>query len=194
MKHVILPALLALTAACATSAPARFDSFEAAEAADFQSYDQVYLAPITASQDILDRIGARPISRTDRLRSLDQDDVDDQIADLREAITERVGEVATLVDAPGPGVLTMTVTLTQLQSNRPTMAEMRADPSLSYQSVSIGAAAVDVVLSEQGRTLATIEDDNFLRQIDDPAVSSRRWATADIYFDRLSRKLAALVA
>ncbi|MBB4658746.1 DUF3313 family protein [Parvularcula dongshanensis] len=194
MKRILAPAMLVLAAACATSGPASFDSFEAAEAADFASYDQVYIAPITASQDVLDRIGARPISRFDRTRPLDQDDIDGQIEDLREAIEERVGRVATLTDAPGPGVLTMQITLTELQSNRPTMAEMREDPSLSFESISVGAAAVDIVLSEEGRTLATIEDENFFRRIDDPAVSSRRWATADIYFDRLSRKLADLLA
>ena len=200
MRHAALLACAALAglAACATAtgpyAARSFDRYEAAAPVDFRAYEAVHVPPVTASTDILARVGAQPIGPRSRIRPLGEDDVEDQTTRLREHIVRALSETARIADAPGPGVLTVEAELTELDANRPTMAEMRQFPAVDPRSVSVGDAAARVTLSEDGRTLAVIEDRALRANLNDPGIGVGWWVTANRFYDRFSDKLAALLA
>lgn len=195
-RRFILVTAAALAAACATpvgpDAAARFDSYEG-EAA-LKAYSAVYIAPVTASEEIVRRVGYRPFGTQDRVRPLSESEIDSQQEKLARVLAERLGRSRRLAEGPGDGVLTIATELTALESNLPTFSELSANPSLDPRSVSIGDAAVRVVLSENGRSFAVIEDATIRPNFNDPAVGVGRWITANRYYDRLADKLDALLA
>ena len=197
MRFVLAALSLAALSACATAtgpdAVTRFDRFEA-ETRDFRRFDRVHIAPVAVSEEIEARLDLRgPISPTARERALGQRDIDRNTAALRDALRQEFSGVAEIADAPGPGVLTVAVTLTQLGANRPTMAEMRQNPALRFDSISIGNAAVRGELREGDAVLATFEDDLMRAQINDPAIGAGMWTEADRYYRQLADKLASLL-
>ena len=193
----ILAAALCAAAlsACATGtgpdAARDFDSF--AGQSDLRAYEAVYVAPATAGEDVARRVGYNPVGATDRTRPIGERELARQLEELTEALERRLGEVVRLAPAPGPGVLTIETELTALAANRPTQAEVAATPSLDFRSISVGDAGVRMTLSENGRTLATLEDRAFRRNLNDPGIGVGIWNTADRFYDRLSRKVAALL-
>lgn len=194
----ILTALAALLlAACATAtgpdAAGRFDRFEGASA-DFRRFDAVYVAPVEISDEIAARIdtGGTSLGRRDA-RPLGERDIERNKRELAEAVRAEVGSAARLADAPGPGVLTVALTLTSLDANRPTMAEQRANPGLSFDSVAVGGAGVTGELREGNTVLATFSDQNAIVRITDPGVGTGLWTVADRFYRQLGDKLAGLL-
>lgn len=183
-------------AACATAvgpdAARRFDSFDASGTSDFTGYEQVYLAPVTASQALLDRVEYRRRGPSDTTRPLSQRDIDARINDLTEDLATSLGRKATLVDGPGDGVLTVSVVLTDLQANRPTLADMNDEPGLSVDSRYSGGAAAEVTFRENGKTLAVATDSNVGQQRLD-LVSPALWGETNQFFYGLSQKIAGLL-
>lgn len=200
MKLKLLACAAALTlAACATpstgpDATARFDRFEyASGAVDFSSYDQVFIAPITASDELKELVGYRPMGPSDTKRPITLDDLGDKAEDLDDEIRTALGGVVELVGAGGPGILTLEVEMTKLEANRPTQADMIAEPSLSLQSVYAGKAEVMVTFSENGRVLATAVDGDY-PTLNDTLPPAPIWSTVNQYYSRLARKLADLMS
>lgn len=199
LKFLISAAALTLAAACATPATGpeaadRFDTFEyAAGAVDFSSYEKVYLAPVTASDELKGLVGYRPIGPTDTKRPLDEGDLEEKLSDLGDDLTKALGDAAMLVDAGGPGVLTVEVVLTKLEANRPTMADFAVEPGLSMSSVYSGKAEIEITLSENGKVLATARDGDY-PQLNETLQPAPIWSTADRYFERVAGKLADLLS
>ncbi|WP_031555501.1 DUF3313 family protein [Parvularcula oceani] len=199
MRNLFASVALVALGACATptgmEAASRFDSFEAAAPVQLGDYDRVYLAPIAVSDDILDRLDRQIYRGTrDSEWAIDERTINAKVEDLREDLVAELSERTTLVDAPGPGVLTIQLTLTELASNRPTIAALSEEPSLSFQSISTGGAAVEAQLLEGDRVLAMFEDRSRFNPINDPVVQAGIWTEADRYFRQLGDKLAALLA
>ena len=198
----LLAALLSLTlglSACATAtgpeAASRFDRFEG-DATALAAYDRFHVAPVTVSEDIQARVDRRAgVTRVmgNDDRPLGEEDVARNTERLAQALRSALGEVGTLSDAPGPGVLTVAVELTQLNANRPTMTEMRTNPGLDFRSISIGGAGVSGTLSEGDLVLVSFSDAAVPARIDDPALGNSIWSEADRYYRTISAKLADLL-
>ncbi len=180
--------------ACATTGEAidRFDQFTAQQEVDFTSYDAVYLAPVQVAEEITDRIDYRPRGATDRIRPLGERDIARNVERLTEEVSEDLAAVTTLVDAPGEGVLTIEITLTDLEAARPTLAELSQEPGLSLQSRALGGASADIVFKEGDKVLATAEDD--YRDTDLRDANLGTFTTAYQFYARLGSKLADLVS
>ncbi len=123
--------------------------------------------------------GSRPITTRDA-----QARADDLTTALRRGIDQRFE----LVDAPGPGVLVVEPTLTRLEASRPTMADFHQQPSLSFQSMYAGGAAVTLRLSRDGEVVAVIED-RYQGSFIDGQPRIGVWQDADRAFSRWSRQL-----
>lgn len=201
MKKRLFSTLLLVLAACVSGptgpeAANRFNSFEAVETADFTGYDKVHLERPVAASEITDRVGRRvllsPTRRSER--PLGQQDIDENLDRLLRELTIALQDQVELVEAPGPGILTISTTLTELDANRPTQAELVANPGLSMQSISTGAAAVEIELSEDGRVLARLSDSDQVAGLADPeAQTNMIWGTANWFYSRLGRKISALL-
>jgi hypothetical protein len=198
----LLPALL-LAAACATqtgpAALSRFDEVErVGDLSQIAAFDRVYLAEVAAAPELIERVNDRRIGMR-RLREqgfeIDMSDVEAKLEDLRRVLERELSGAATLVNAPGEGVLTIEVRLDQLSPNRPTQAALARNPSLSLLSLGVGGASTTITLSEDGEVLAVIEDANFPENFNDPIlIGAGIWSTADRFFSSLGNKLAALLA
>lgn len=202
MKPILSAVLLAAAAACATPTGAdavrRFDDFETATAiSDVIRFDRVHIGAIAPSEELLERLDEPHLTLISRTREgfvISKRDVEAKIEDLREDLARDLSRVATLADAPGPGVLTVDVVLGELSPNRPTLGTTRRNPNIDLRSFGVGSAEVTVTLSEDGRTLAVIEDSNRYYDIRDPGIGAGIWSTADQFFDQLAGKLADLLA
>jgi hypothetical protein len=197
--RALLLALPLLLAACAggptgPEAAKRFDRFEAVETNDFRSYRQAQILAPEMGEDLADRAGRRFSTRSLQ-REIAVRDVEAKLADLREEIEAKLAEEVELVEEGGPGVLTVRTILTKLDANRPTAAELGANPGLDANSLSAGAASVRIELSEDGRLLAVIEDSDNIAGLNDPRIlpGAGIWLTADQHFDAVARKLADLL-
>jgi hypothetical protein len=198
MRLILLAALVGL-AGCAAGptgpeAASRFDNFQEVATRDFRGYEQVQVLAPEAGPDVAERIGARSIGR-DRTRPLSQRDVDQKLADLRLEIERALEDQVELVEEGGPGVLTVRTVLTDLDANRPTMAELADEPGLDFNSIASGNAAARVELSEDGRLLAVIEDADNVAGLNDPTLlpPTTVWQTADRFFTQFADRLAALL-
>lgn len=183
---VILSASMALPAAAGA---ASFDNVTLTTDRQLSGFESVYIAPVKADLNLdvrpFDRsgYGDRPIS--DR-------DIGDKIADFQRNLERAFSKSFTLADAPGPGVLTVEATLTDLASTRPTLADYSHKISLDFRSVYAGGAEVTFVLSEDGDVLATIGDRNFGSFADGrPRVGV--WEDADYSFGSWSRRLVKFI-
>lgn len=191
-------ALVALTACVngptGPDAASRFDRFEAVGTKDFTGYDKVYIPAPVASEELQARteIFSSNLRRDDR--PIAQRDIDAKLSDLHDDLKRAVSKQATLVSAPGEGVLTIITTVTRLESNRPTQAELTRNPALSFQSFSVGAGAVDYELSENGRVLATISDTDNAPPLGAGNDGNQGiWQTVDQFFGQSSRRIADLL-
>ena len=198
IKLLFTAAAFAVLGACATPAggPAaqdRFDTFDLTSTAPvWASYEQVYVAPITASDDLKALIGYRSKGPNDRKRAISERDIDNKLSDLDEDVRREVGDVATLVDEPGPGILTVAIEVTRLEANRPTQEEMASEPGLSMQSVYAGAAAATVTFSE-GDTVIATANDSYTPVLDEVRPVAGIWSTVDRFSGRLADKIANLI-
>ena len=181
---------------CATpTGIAAYDAFDAYEGdrVSLAGYDAVHVAPVTSAPDVAARVDVNPIGPRNQVRPLQQSTLTDKQDDLAEELSRRLGRIAELRDAPGPGVLTVAAELTELEANRPTMAELSAQPGLDFRSVSVGDAGVRITLSEDGRVIGVIDDRAVRRNFNDPTVGVAVWGTVDRYFERVSEQVAALL-
>ncbi|WOI53746.1 DUF3313 family protein [Parvularcula sp. LCG005] len=199
IRAILIGGLVATLAACA-SAPVgpestgRFDDFTVAAGgtADFTGYDMVFLAPIAVSDDLMERVGYQPRSLRDDIRPLSERELNAKVAQFDEQLRAKLGPVATLTDGPGLGVLTIEVTLTDLEANRPTQAELAASPGLSYESRAAGGASADVAFYEGERLLATARDTEVgTMRIDE--IPGSTWYEANQFFARFASKVAGLL-
>lgn len=193
---LFLAAAAALTAACATptgaDAVSRFDRYEGETA--LKSFDAVYIAPVTASEEITRRIGYRPFGPQDRTRPLSEREITEQRERLAKVLADRLGRDRRLARAPGQGILTVQAELTALDANLATFSELSNNPSLDPRSVSLGDAAVRVVLSEGNRTIAVIDDSVVRPNFNEPNIAAGIWITANRFYDRLADKLDGLLS
>jgi hypothetical protein len=202
MRYSLLAMAALGLAACAggptgPEAAERFDSFEAVQTNDFRRFEQVQVLAPEAGEEVQERIGARRSGiRGRQERPLGQRDVDAKLADLRRSIENQLENQVELTEEGGPGVLTMRVILTDLNANRPTQAELAAEPGLDFSSIATGDAAVRIELSEDGQLLAVIEDADNINNLNNfgPILPAGVWFTADRYFESLATKLADLLA
>lgn len=183
-----IAALLSLTL-IATPALA-FDETQLLQPGALAGVQQVYVAPTAlALPEPAGRFerrrghGERPVTAKDA-----QAKADDLTAALRRGFDRNF----TLVDAPGPGVLVVEPTLTRLEASRPTMADYREEPGLSFESVYAGGAGFSVRLVRDGRDVAVLQD----REVGSFSDGSPRigiWQDADRAFSMWSRQLPAFV-
>lgn len=177
-------AAVALSVGTALAAP--FDSENLMTDRKLSSFESVYIAPVETNLDLdvlrRDRNGTRdrPVSAEDAAR---------KAADFHDELVGKFGESFSLASAPGPGVLTLQATLTNLESTLPTVDDYDRNSNLSFRSVSAGGAAMTTVFSEDGAPLAEVSD-NFDSSLTDGVVRSATWHDADRAFYRWARKLA----
>ncbi|MFQ5564035.1 MAG: DUF3313 family protein [Parvularculaceae bacterium] len=194
MTLLRIGAAAAVVLAAATTIPTAvsarsFDEVALTTDKQLASYEAVYIAPVKAELNLdvrqIDRSGSgdRPIS--DR-------DIADKISDFQRELERAFSRSFDLADAPGPGVLTIEATLTDLASTRPTMAEYSRRVSLDFRSVYVGRAEASFVLSGDGEVLATLSD-RYVGSFTDGRPRIATWDDADYAFDSWARKLVKFV-
>ncbi|GGY44251.1 DUF3313 family protein [Parvularcula lutaonensis] len=200
MRMLFLSAAALALAACASGptgpdAAARFDTFQAIQTNDFRAYDKVQVLKPVPGPDVASRIDARTVGRRFDRRPISQQDVDAKMNDLYEDLVRELSRHAEIVDESGPGIITVRTIVTDLDANRPTMAELTDNPGLSLQSIAAGDAAVRIELIEDGQVLAVITDSDNVNNLGDPRLAGVAiWETADRFFEQVARKLGDLFA
>ncbi len=160
-----------------------------ANASDLSAYSKVYIAEVQIADDLANR-EVRPLPRRyQKERPVSEKDLAARAEDLRERLAMEIGKSKTLVGAPGEDVLTVQATITELRSNRPTMADYRAEPSLSHRSLYAGGAAVDISFIVNGEEIANLSDDYF-GSLSDPIPTMAVWGDAKDAFRRIARTTA----
>lgn len=197
-KPLLMSGLFALALTACAAAPegpaaaSRFDSFTSVQSVSLGSFDKIFVADVTADEDLKARIGYRPMGTSDNKRPITQRDLDRQLANFEADLKDALGRRAELVDAPGPGVLTVEVVATRLEANLPTRADLSANPGLSVRSRYTGGGSATVTFKENGQELATAEDSNLgRRQLDEVAPAT--WGEANQFYRRFSDKVSALL-
>lgn len=187
-RHHFAMAFLAVAVAAGPAAAGSFDAESIVGDTDLSSFESVYIAPVTANLDL--DVAAFPRNGGDR--PVDASDVAEKAADFHDELTEAFSRSFSLADAPGPGILTIEVTLTDLEASRPTMADYRRAPGLSFASVYAGGGEMTAVLSENGVTIAEVSD-RFTSYLSDERARAGVWSDADRAFDRWARNLVEFV-
>lgn len=182
LRSTALAAAGALGAAFAWAAPAA--------AADLSGYDAVYVAPVQVTLQNEGATGAIAYRRNPSAeRPVDARDQARNAKEFRETLIRVLSKSRQVVDAPGPGVLTIEATLTKLRSTKPTMADLQAQTSLDYmRSVYAGGAAATVRFSENGKALGEWSDSDY-GNFSDGDVRIGVWQDADRAFYSIARGL-----
>ncbi len=157
----------------------------------FSEYSQVYIDIVDVSLDLNVRRAGPRTGRFDR--PVSERDQSEKANDLHNDLINRIGNRFELADRPGPGILTLSATITELKSSRPTIADYSQQVSLSANSVYVGGAAATFVLSENGQELATISDKDF-GSFNDGLPRIGIWSDTDRAFGRWGRKMAKFLA
>lgn len=184
-----IASLIAFFALPTAVTAASFDSVAIATDRALASFDTVYIAPVKADLNLdvrkFDRSGQgdRPIN--DR-------DIADQAEDLQEELERAFSTAFSLAEAPGPGILTIEATLTDLASTRPTMADYARPGYIDQRSIYAGGAEATFVFSEDGQTLTTIGDRQF-GSFGDHRPRIGVWDDANWTFGSWSRRLVKFV-
>ncbi|MEE4209647.1 MAG: hypothetical protein V2I43_10305 [Parvularcula sp.] len=199
MRLISLLFLSAGLVACATGtgpdAARRFTEFEAVTTSDFRGYDRVHLVMPVAGEEIIERIDRRQLGRSAIAeRPLGEEDITRALTRLDGDLRRELGPVVTLVETPGPGILTIEPVLIDLDANRPTMTELSFQPQLSMMSISAGDAEVIYRFSEDGRLLATARDRDIEETLGQIPPVAGIWDTADRFFDLTARRMRALLS
>ena len=157
------------------------------------SYDAIYIAPVeialptpvktTRSRRSRGRI-ARPVSERDQTQKAN---------DLYEDMTRQLERRFELASAPGPNVLTVRTTITELRSSRPTGADFNIDTNLSASSVYAGGAAASFTLETNGEPLVLLSDE-YYPSLNDGNPRVGIWQDTDNAFRRWSRNLARFIS
>lgn len=191
MRTLRLAAGVAFSAAAglATAAAAAFDSVYLSSDRPLGSYERVYIAPVSAELDLDVRryrtggSGDRPVEERDAALRAE---------DFHGALVDAFGRSFALAAAPGPGVLTVEARLVKLEASRPTMADYRQTPGLSFRSIYAGGAEMRVTLSEDGAVLAEIGD-AWRGSLSDGRYRVGIWGDAQRAFSSWARSLARFV-
>ncbi|MCP2669317.1 hypothetical protein NHF40_00050 [Maricaulaceae bacterium EIL42A08] len=116
-------------------------------------------------------------------------DIDRLVRNLTESVTERLERDGHDLSGGSEG-LQVALTLENAWPNRPTHAQMSDDPSLSYQSVSLGGASVSAVITDaDGNRLAELSYSWRTHTVAD-SVGRGTWTDARRTFDRFASQLA----
>ncbi|MEL6379000.1 MAG: DUF3313 family protein [Pseudomonadota bacterium] len=178
---------LALALAPAAQAQ-RFDSIEesGAKTKPFADYDAVYVAPV----EIMIPEGRRRLirSRGNEDRGVSQRDQAFKADDFYQDLVLRLQRDFEIVDAAGPGVLTVAATVTELQSSRPTQEDLGRAVGLSPNSLYAGSAAATIIVSENDTILATLSD-RYSGNLNDGFPRVGIWSDVDRAFSRWARNL-----
>ncbi|MCR9130164.1 MAG: hypothetical protein NXI12_11630 [Alphaproteobacteria bacterium] len=138
------------------------------------------LQPITIGDDLADK-------REDYGRR----DIEELTATLRNDI-ERAFSRAGLLGGDGADIR-IDVVLNDAWPNRPTREQMRAQPGLSYLSISHGGADLSAVIQDsEGREIGRIDYDWRTPFIEDSAHRST-WSDAERTFERFANRLVEAV-
>lgn len=115
--------------------------------------------------------------------------------DFQREMLEALVKSRSLSKTPGPGILTISATLTKLEPNGRTEEEYKRSPSLSPMSsarVDGQGAAMRIELSENGVSLGVISDDFNKNNRNRP--SDRIWDEVDEAFETWAAGLAELIS
>ncbi len=162
------------------------------------SYQQIHIAQVETKlpgEELRNRSnirrGSRGFSNAQRYVS-DKDQVQ-KANDLYEDLRSRLSRDFEIVDQAGPGVLTIETTITRLASSRPTFTDLSDSTSLRFESIYAGGAEAIFKLSENGETIATMED-SYIASLNDGFPRVGIWSDTDRVFSRWSRKLAKFIS
>lgn len=184
-----------VVAPAATAAP--FDQVEVRSEAQLATYQKVYIAPVTISLEEPDANllsqrrtsqylqSQRPVSADAQARKSD---------DLYADLTRTFAKDFTLVDEPGPDVLTIAAEITRLIPSRPTAEERKrgvGSPEFA-NSVSPGGVDYNVMFSSGDEAIIEIEEAS-RSSLSDGYARVNVWHDVDRSFDRFSRQLAKFV-
>ena len=189
-------ALAAALCSMSTFVPAiaaPFDEIETVNAAPLASFQKVYIAPVKVELDetnIRRSVSTFRNGRNDRPVS-DRDQAL-KAQDSFEDIAKAFGKSFEVVEAPGEDVLTVETTITKLVSTRPTLADYRVIPGLSFDSIYAGGGEFSIRLSE-GETVLTEISDNYITNVNDGLPRIAIWQDYDRASKRIARKLARYV-
>lgn len=178
---------LSLAAIIVTPAFA-FDSKSVSPAAKLSSFESVYIAPVGVALEEARPSpaysgGERPVSDNDAAR---------KAADFHDELVDEFSDALSIAPGPGAGILTVEATITRLEANRPTIADLREQPGLSMESRYAGGAAVTVVFSEAGAPLAEVSD-SYTETLDNHRIQAGIWSDADRAFSSWARRLVDFV-
>lgn len=192
-RPLILAAALGIAMTGSPSYAAPFDKVETSEAsATLSAYQQVFISPVEV--DLKGRqTGALARLRAKQARVYD-DEASEKAEDFYQILVAELQDEVELVGAPGPGVLTISPTITKLAPSRlNTVTGARNISRNSITSVYAGGAKIELTLSDQGATLATIKD-GFQSSLNDGAPRITRWQDTDDAFANFSAKLKRYIA
>jgi broad specificity phosphatase PhoE len=117
------------------------------------------------------------------------------IEELTAALRSDIGRAfsrAGLLDGDGAGIR-IDVVLNHAWPNRPTRQQMRAQPGLSYLSISRGGADLSAVIQDsEGREISRIDYDWRTPFLEDSAHRST-WSDAERTFERFAHRLTQAV-
>lgn len=135
---------------------------------------QIASVSVTASEEV-----------TAETEVYDERDVTEMQEALQKKILARLQQNGLLADKG----LRLELVITDLKPNRPTMAQYRAKPGLSYESIALGGASIEGrLIDSDGNSIADINfkwEENWLGQ----AYGSTTWYDARRAFSILARKL-----
>lgn len=187
-RNSILAGLATVALAATPALAGSFDSASVAGGRALSTFDEVYVAPVDVALDLnvkrFDRSGSgdRPVSESDAQQ---------KAVDFYYDLMREFSATHAIVDAPGPGVLTVEATLTKLESSRPTLADYGTRGGhLSASSTYAGGAEMVAVFKEGDAVLAEVADafDSHLR---DGRARAGIWSDADRAFRSWAARLAA---
>ncbi len=188
LRHICMSVPILIVMVWLAPAHAQFDQDSISPNLErpLSSYEQVYIAPVTVSlPEPTDRfqrrrgIGRRPVSEKDQQA---------KAIDFQMELEQALGRDFEIATRPEPGVLEIRVTMTELQSSRPTQADVQDVPNLDFRSVYTGRAEVVIELLDADTGLATIQD-SYVASFSDNIPRTGVWQDVDHAFSRWARQL-----
>jgi hypothetical protein len=185
---------VALLGASLLSAPAAFagdfSSVSLTGAKKLSEFKAVHVAPV---QLALEQTGGYRRGGNSA-RPIDETSAQHKAVDLQREFLEAVVGKLGLSKVDGPGILTITATLTKLEPNGRTVEDYKGNAGLSPMSsskVEGEGAAVRIELSENGQSLGVISDDydDSLTQKGDGV-----WEEVDRAFEKWASELVEVIS
>lgn len=168
-----------------------FDTVSLSGGRKLSEFKVVYVAPVQLALSN----GGDYRRGGDSARPVDETVAQHKAVDLQREMLEALVKVRGLSKTAGPGILTISATLTKLEPNGRTEEEYKRSPSLSPMSsarVDGDGAAVRIELSENGSPLGVLSDDFNKNNRNRP--SDKVWDEVDEAFEVWAGGLAELIA